>query len=122
MLSDEAVLQAMERDVAPGQSARFVPVDMSKDGTPKSSDSILAVEEFAALRRHVDKLLRDMATELRAGIVTPNPYTKKQKDERACRYCAFAAVCRFDEARENCRPRYLEKTDKKEFFAGMKGE
>ena len=122
VLSDEAVLQAMERDVAPGQSARFVPVDMSKDGTPKSSDSILAVEEFAALRRHVDKLLRDMATELRAGIVTPNPYAKKQKDERACRYCAFAAVCRFDEARENCRPRYLEKTDKKEFFAGMKGE
>ncbi len=122
VLSDEAVLEAMEREVAPGASARFIPVDMSNKGTPKSSDSILAAEEFAALRRHVDKLLRDMATELRAGIVTPNPYAKKQKEERACRYCAFAAVCRFDEERENCRPRYLEKTDKKEFFAGMKGE
>ncbi len=122
VLSDEAVLEAMERDVAPGESARFVPVDMNKDGTPKNSDSILAAEEFAALRRHVDKLLRDMTAELRAGIVTPNPYAKKQKDERACRYCAFAAVCRFDEARENCSPRYLEKTDKKEFFSGMKGE
>ncbi|MBR3692807.1 MAG: PD-(D/E)XK nuclease family protein [Clostridia bacterium] len=120
VLSDAQVLEAMERDVAPGEGARFLPLDLKRDGTPKKEDFLLAAEEFLALRRHVDTLLKKMTAELRRGEVTPNPYAKKQKEDRACRSCPFAAVCRFDEGRPECRPNYLEKTDKESFFAGEK--
>lgn len=114
VLDDAAVISAMEKGVEQGEEVRFLPVGKKK------SDTLLKTGEFLSLRRHVEGLLASMAGQLRAGTVTPDPYAKKETN--ACAYCPYAAVCRFDEERSGYSYRYLEQTDKEQFFARINGE
>ncbi len=104
-MEEDEVLEAMEEG-ASGGKARFL---------PKNREYRVSLLEFQKLRRHMNKLLSVMTAELRKGIVTPNPYSKAEKDY-ACLHCPYRTVCRFDESRAGCRPHYLKRKSKQEFF------
>ena len=113
LLNDVMVLDAMEHG-APAFAKRL-PVGMKSDGT--LTGSLATAEQLGRLSRHVDRVLRDIAGELRRGDISVDPCVfEKNKD--ACTYCPYRAVCCFDEQYD--AKRYMQKTDSKAFWEMLK--
>ena len=112
LLSDAAVLQAMEHG-APAQAV-YLPVGSRKDGT--LTGSLATAEQLGKLGRHVDRVLRQIAGEIRRGNISADPCAYGTEKD-ACTYCPYRTVCCFDERYD--RHRYLQKTDEKDFWQMM---
>ena len=102
VLDDPEVLAAMEQ---PGERGlRFLPVRTGRGGA-LSSDALVTARRFERLERHVERVLRDICSELAAGNITADPYWRGP-EQNACRYCDYAAACHFEEGRGgDCRRR-----------------
>lgn len=102
ILNDPEVVGAME----PIGRERFLPVRLtSAGGWSKESEKYLAsLEQFGALSGFIEKTLRDMARELRAGSVAADPWYRSVRDN-ACARCDYVKACMFDEARDTRRIR-----------------
>ncbi len=93
VLDEPEVLDAMEQ---PGESGiRFLPVKISKSGAV-SGDALVSAKRFARLERHVERVLRDICSELAAGNIAADPFWRGP-DKNACRFCDYAAACHFEE-------------------------
>lgn len=112
LLDDAAVLQAMEHG-APAQAV-YLPVGSRKDGT--LTGSLATAEQLGKLGRHVDRVLRQIAGEIRRGNISADPCAYGTEKD-ACTYCPYRTVCCFDERYD--RHRYLQKTDEKDFWQMM---
>ncbi len=97
VLQDDEVLEAMEH----GPEKRFLPVRMGKNGP--GGDALVSLERFGALSRYIDKTLKELAAELRAGSVEADPWFKNARDN-ACAYCDMKDACLFDEGCDRRRP------------------
>ncbi|SMC41863.1 PD-(D/E)XK nuclease family protein [Papillibacter cinnamivorans] len=109
LLNDPNVLEAMERGAASG-TTRFLPV---RKGAPEGS--LAGREGFVFLRRHVEKLMRDIAKELGRGAIQADPYTRGPR-RCACDFCEYKEACWFDEGAGEDRKRYLRKISQEEFW------
>lgn len=86
LLSDEAVLEAMESSCAPNR----LPVSHKKDGS--ISGDIANAEQFDLLKSYVFKRVGKMVDEIASGIITPNPYTRGTSHD-ACAFCPYGVIC-----------------------------
>lgn len=105
ILDDLQVIFGMEHDA----KGLYIPV-VVKDEQSKSSESLASVAELGAIMQHVDRLLVDMALELRDGDIAAQP-AKGTYD--ACEFCEYAPVCaplRDENARK------IEDFKREEFF------
>lgn len=112
LLSDLEVLQAMEHG-AP-EEAVYLPVGSKKDGT--LTGSLATAEQLGKLSRHVDRVLRQIAREIRRGNIDADPCARGTQED-ACRFCPYGAVCCFDERYDSRR--YLQKTEEADFWRMM---
>ena len=111
VLDDPQVLQAMER---PGEEGiRFLPVRLTKSGL--SGDGLVTARRFARLERHVERVLRDICSEIAAGNIAADPFWRGQ-DRNACRFCDYAAACHFEEGRGGDCRRWLAGVKAEEFW------
>lgn len=86
ILSDEAIMEAMEPEGAPARLSA---------GHNKNGDIIGDVadrDQFRMLRKYVFSILRKLVNEIASGNVAPNPYTRGDS-HNACKYCPYGAVC-----------------------------
>ena len=89
LIDDLAVMEAMDPEFRSPRSV--LPVVLTKSGV--KTDSPVADESgFAAIRRHMEKLMRQMNAEIRAGTVKANPITASNAS--VCRYCKLRGVCK----------------------------
>lgn len=86
LLSDEAVLQAME----PGESPQRMCYSVRKDGS--LSGDLASREQLRLLQRYVFRVLAQMVEDIASGDVEPNPYTRGSS-HNACAYCPYGPVC-----------------------------
>ena len=86
LLSDETVLEAMERAEKPVRMS----YTRKKDGT--ISGDIADAEQFKMLKAYVFALLGKMVDEIASGCVDPNPYTRGGR-HNACTFCPYGAIC-----------------------------
>ena len=90
LLEDRKVLLAMEKTEEP----RFIPVTF-KEGVPRG-DALASAEKLGLLSKHIDKTLREMASELRKGSIAADPFYRNQK-ENACLNCDYFEACHFSD-------------------------
>jgi len=109
VLNQPEVLRAMEHSAL--ESPCYLPVAVGKSG--QLSGDIASAAQLGKLSRYVDKLLHQIADELRRGNIDADPATRGERDS-PCRYCAFAAACCFDERRD--RRRWLRGTTPEAFW------
>ena len=71
-----------------------------------------------------DRLLTDMARELRAGSIAADPWYKSDS-ENTCLYCDYCSACHFDERSDDWRypealkaPAFWARLDKTETEGG----
>lgn len=95
LLKEVRVLQAMEESI----EGIFVPAKLTaearKKGTfilDKNRSSCLTREQFARLKKHAQKLLRDMADELYSGNISATPLNY-DKNRNVCDYCDYREIC-----------------------------
>ena len=102
LLDNAEVLEAMEN----GDNKKFIPVTFKDKGVTGSC--IASLERFGKLSSHIDKVLKQVADEIRAGSIRANPVYKNTKDN-ACVYCDAAPACMFN-----------DRTDKRNFLERLK--
>lgn len=113
LLDSPEVIEAMEQGIE--GEAKFIPVKISKDGQFGAGSSLASLEQFGRLRRHMEKLLRDIGRQIRAGSIETDPYYRGH-NELACEFCDFAQACHFDPTTGRDKPRYLYKVSRERFW------
>ncbi len=112
VLSDESVLNAMEH----GEDGYlYLPVKVNRDGS-LAGDALATAEQLGQLSQYVEKLLGDMAGELRRGSIAADPWCQSES-ESTCLWCKYYDACRFDEAADE--PRYRAHLTAPEFWGRL---
>ncbi len=88
VLSDEAVLAAMEPENAP----KRLSCKRGKDGS--LTGDVADRQQLLLLEGYVFHTLKNMVDEIVSGNVEPNPYTRGSSHD-ACRFCPYQEVCHF---------------------------
>jgi ATP-dependent helicase/nuclease subunit B len=86
ILSDEAVLQAMD----PDEQLSRLSCTRKKDGS--ISGDIADREQMKMLKAYLFRVLGKLVDEIASGDVSPNPYTRGTSHS-ACTFCPYGAVC-----------------------------
>ncbi|MFT9078106.1 PD-(D/E)XK nuclease family protein [Ethanoligenens sp.] len=89
MVTDEPeVIRGMEREAR----GLFIPAQLKQGtGEPDARAAVASLAQFGVLKRHVDRLLRQMASTLRAGDIAAVPVGGTAY--HPCDYCDYAGVC-----------------------------
>lgn len=90
LLRDEALLQAMEH--TEDGKPKYLPVQVKKDAL---TGDLATREELTQLEQLVTQELSEMAGEIFAGGVTPNPILRGPM-RSSCMFCDFAQACHRD--------------------------
>jgi ATP-dependent helicase/nuclease subunit B len=78
-----------------GGAPDLVRATLKKDGTFAKSSRVATEDELSALMAAVGDKLSSLAGEILEGRADAHPY-KKPNGQRACTFCAYMPVCRFD--------------------------
>lgn len=116
LLAEPQVLQAMEHEAL--TEPRYLPLRVNKSGD--LSGSLASAAQLGKLGRYVDKLLRDIAGEIRGGVIDANPCCRTEEDS-PCRYCDWAPACHFQDGRDGDRLHYILPVKPGEFWQEIEG-
>jgi ATP-dependent helicase/nuclease subunit B len=78
-------------------SSDVYPIKQRKDG--KLNAEAVSNEQFEQLSNYVNKKIKTFGTEILSGNIMVNPY--KVKDNTACTYCKYSAICGFEASSEH---------------------
>jgi ATP-dependent helicase/nuclease subunit B len=81
---------------------------LKKDGSFTKNSRVADQQQFQWLLDWMGEKIAELATEILDGKVEAYPY-RKVSGQRACAYCAFMPLCRFDVTITGNRYRYLQK-------------
>ena len=94
LLSEPTVLQAMEHEAL--RNPRFLPVRIGRDGDV--SGALASAAQLGQLGRYVEKLLHQIAREVRDGNIDADPCCRSE-DDSFCKFCDWADACHFQDGR-----------------------
>lgn len=118
LLGDGEVLSAMEREE--NGALRFLPVKVSA----RSGDlagSLVSAEQFGALEKHTEHVLRQICRELGRSNISADPFWRGE-DRNACRYCDYAEACHFEPGRGGDCRRFLSTVGGEDFWQVIRRE
>ncbi|HBX24495.1 MAG TPA: helicase-exonuclease AddAB subunit AddB [Desulfotomaculum sp.] len=92
VLADRTLVDKLDAETGPASD--LVPVGIKKDGTFTAYSSVVDSRDFKLLLALLQNRLVGAGGEILAGVKDINPYRKGT--HRACRFCSFKPVCRFD--------------------------
>ena len=111
ILSEPEALQAMEHECL--TEPRFLPIRVGKDGG--LTGDLASAEQLGKLGKYVEKLIRQIGGEVRAGNIDADPCCTTYGDA-PCEYCDWAGACHFQDGRDRDRLRYVRKIKPEEFW------
>ena len=111
VLDQPEVLQAMEHDAL--TEPKYLPLRVNREGGLVGS--LASAEQLGRLGRYVERLLEDIAGEVRGGVIDADPCCHDESDS-VCQFCDWAAACHFEDGRGGDRLRYIRKVTAAEFW------
>ena len=111
VLGKEEIIAAMDH------GASSLPAEIGKSGL---KGNFLTEEEFSMLRKHVQKLLQQMAHNIVSGNISVSPAAKSGKLN--CTYCPYQTVCHFELSQNKQSCRFMKPLTKEEIFETIKQE
>ena len=86
--AESEILEALEH-VSPGESPRWLPVNMGKDGTINLKKSSVAYKsQMERIISFAEQKIMDFSAAVASGDVSASPCA-----DDSCKYCAFKSVC-----------------------------
>ena len=117
LLSDPEVLQAMEHEAL--QSPRFLPVRVNREGD--LSGALASADQLGRLGQYVEKLLHQIAREVRDGNIDADPCCRSE-DDSFCKYCDWADACHFQDGRDGDPLHYILPVTPEDFWRQVEEE
>lgn len=114
VLNDLDVIDLMEEELS-GWS-KLLPIGKGKNGVYRASSAYTA-EEMDILVAYTRHRIRKLAEQILQGTVAITPYRRKK--DRACTYCEFTALCRFELGVPGCRYRYIPDMSEEDALQSM---
>lgn len=112
VLADINVVKMMDKTLEKGPSKQ-IPVYLDKDGNiSKSKSNTVTKEQLEDLRKHTNRIIKQIAKEMLSGNISIEPYYQKKNQKTPCDYCSYKEICNFKEYGCN-HYRYIP-NDKKE--------
>ncbi|MCP8968239.1 helicase-exonuclease AddAB subunit AddB [Ectobacillus ponti] len=97
LLGDADVARMMDVNLKEGVTSSIIPAGLKTDGSFYGQrSSIASAQEFTVLKQHVRRTFETIGTNITEGVIDIAPY--KMKEQKACTFCSYRAVCQFDEA------------------------
>lgn len=109
IVNDVDIIKLMDKSLEAGYSS-IIPVGLKADGELNAYSSVKNVDEFADLRKDINKKVKEMSTNILQGDISIHPY--RYKNEVGCRYCPYINICKFDIKKNKYRK--IKKDNKKE--------
>ena len=117
LLAEPQVLQAMEHEAL--TEPRYLPLRVNKSGN--LSGSLASAAQLGKLGRYVETLLRDIAGEVRRGVIDADPCCRTEEDS-PCRCCEWAPACHFQDGRDGDHLTYILPVKPEEFWQEIEGK
>ena len=117
LLAEPQVLQAMEHEAL--TEPRYLPLRVNKSGD--LSGSLASAAQLGKLGRYVETLLRDIAGEVRRGVIDADPCCRTEEDS-PCRCCEWAPACHFQDGRDGDHLTYILPVKPEEFWQEIEGK
>jgi ATP-dependent helicase/nuclease subunit B len=117
LLAEPEILRAMEHDAL--TQPHYLPLRVNKSGD--LSGSVATAAQLGQLGQFVNKLLHQIAVEVREGNIDADPCCHSE-DDRFCKYCDWADACHFQDGRDGDHLRYILPVKQEEFWALMDQE
>ena len=111
LLAEPQVLQAMEHDAL--TEPRYLPLRVTRDGS--LTGSLASAAQLGKLGRYVESTLRDIAEEIRRGVIDADPCCHGEEDS-PCRYCDWAPACHFQDGRDGDHLNYIRPVKSQDFW------
>jgi len=92
-LDGEAVLQGMDKGLAPGGDSSVISLKLNKDGriSKIGKPLVLSPGDFAALGQVAEDKVRELGLRMVQGDIQARPCAKG--DKSPCRHCNYGAIC-----------------------------
>lgn len=97
-----------------------IPVKHNKDGSLSKSSKAVGEEDFAVMTGYAVRKMNDIHEQILSGETAVNPY--REGTRTACDYCGYRHICGFEKNSPGCEYREMDKMDRSEAIARMKGE
>lgn len=111
ILSDVNVVKMMDTKLESGASSIIPAYISAKDGElSQSRTSGVSRKQFEYLQKYMNKIIKQISSEIMSGRIDINPYFKKKKTP--CEYCKYKTICGFDTANANNKYNYINETEK----------
>lgn len=91
ILDNKEVIEGMES----GAKGLFIPA-IIKNGEVKKDESIASLAQIGIIIKYVEKLIRDMAQNLREGKVSSRPLII-DNEHNSCKWCPYGCVCGYED-------------------------
>ncbi|MBQ9329827.1 MAG: PD-(D/E)XK nuclease family protein [Oscillibacter sp.] len=111
LLAQPEVLQAMEHEAL--TEPHYLPMRVGRDG--QLSGDIASAAQLGKLSQYVERLLHQIAQEVRQGNIDADPCCHSE-DDSFCKYCDWADACHFQDGRDGDRLRYILPVRREEFW------
>ena len=111
LLAEPDVLEAMEHEAL--TESHYLPIRVTRDGS--ISGSIASAARLGKLGKYVDKLLHQIAREIRDGNIDADPCCHSEEDSQ-CRFCDWAEACHFQDGRDSDHLHYILPVKAEEFW------
>lgn len=118
--SDPEIILAMDRDAKAGSNVLHA--TFNNDGSlSKKNDRAITTEELVNMTEYTERLVTSIGNRINDGDISINPMKPLGDKKDACKYCAFKAICRFDEKISGYISRDGRETDKEEIKERVMG-
>ncbi len=117
LLNDRAVLRAMEHGAL--QEPQYLPLRINREGDITAG--VASAAQLGKLGRYVDRLLHQIAREVRDGNIDADPCCHSEEDAY-CRFCQWAPACHFEDGRDGDHLHYITPVKPEEFWQELEQE
>ncbi|MDD3878835.1 MAG: helicase-exonuclease AddAB subunit AddB, partial [Syntrophomonas sp.] len=116
VIADAKIVRQMDREVN-GYST-ILPLGLNQKDEFYRFSSVLPSQDFFAMMRHVEQLLKKIGQEIISGQLRIEPvYTRGRL---ACAYCPYPSICQFDRLFSDNNWRYLKPLTREEVLTRLK--
>ena len=118
ILADVNVVKKMDTNLVTGNS-NIIPAYINKEGEVSDKSSTLNRKQFENLQNYMEKILKQISTEILEGNIKIEPYYQVQKKKTPCEYCVYKSICQFNQVTKNDY-RYISSNSKEYVLEQMK--
>ena len=101
------------------RNPRFLPVRIGRDGDV--SGALASAAQLGQLGRYVEKLLHQIAREVRDGNIDADPCCRSE-DDSFCKFCDWADACHFQDGRDGDHLHYILPVKPEDFWYQVEKE